>query len=243
MDRIRTLLCRIFAFFRTRSLDACLDEELRGHIELTVKDHMRSGIPEPEARRLALSEFGGVTQAREAYRVQRGLPWIEQLRRDVRFGIFQLWKSPGFTLTSILTLALGVGANTTVFSMINGLLLRPLPVPESGRLIVLGINIGGSKPNFGFSEPLYRGLESRRGALSTVFAFDRSPFQVKTGASTEVFLANTSAGLSLPRSRPPPYWAALSARRMIAREETPPVLPPSSARLSGPIASTATLTS
>jgi len=194
MDWIRTLLSRTAAMFRARSLDATLDEELRAHIDLAIEDHIRHGMPEAEARQAALREFGGVTQAREAYRTRRGLPLLEQVRRDVHFGILQLWNAPGFTLTAILTLALGAGANTTVFSMMNGLLLRPLPVPESGELVVIGANAGGPNPNFSFSEPLYRGLERRRGALSTVFAFDSSPFQVKSGASTEVIFGQYVSG-------------------------------------------------
>src|SRR6185437_8802046 len=157
MDLLRILVSRIAAIFRRGSLDASLDEELRTHIDLAVEEHMRGGLPESEARRLALREFGGVTQVRETYREQRGLPLFEQIRRDVRFGVFQLWKSPGFTLTAVLTLALGVGANTTVFSMINGLLLRPLRVPDSGRLVVLGANLGGPQPSYSLSEPLFRG--------------------------------------------------------------------------------------
>ena len=145
MDFLRSLTSRIAALFRTRKLDDSLTEELGAHIDMAVEDHMGRGMAEADARRLALREFGGVTQVRETYREQRGLPLLEQVRRDVRFGIFQLWKSPGFALTAILTLALGVGANTTVFSMINGLLLRPLPVPESDRLVVLAINRGGPR--------------------------------------------------------------------------------------------------
>jgi predicted permease len=186
MHLLRTLLSRIAAIFRTRKLDDSLDEELRAHIELAIEEHMRRGMPETEARRLALREFGGVTQVRETYREQRGLPLLEQVRRDIRFGLFQLWKAPGFTLTAILTLALGVGANTTVFSMINGLLLRPLPVPESGRLAVIGIHFGSPKPSYSFSEPLYRGLERQHGAFSSMFAFSDSAFQVKSGTATEI---------------------------------------------------------
>jgi predicted permease len=193
MDMVRTLLSRIAGLFRARPLDATLDEELGAHIDLAVADHVRNGMPEPEARLLALREFGGVTQAREAYRVQRGLPIVEQLRRDMRFGIFQLWKSPGFALTAILTLALGVGANTTVFSMINGLLLRPLPVPQSDRLAVLGMNVGG-RPRYSFPEPFLRGIERRPGVFSTVFSFTNSPFQVKSAASTEMISGQYVSG-------------------------------------------------
>jgi len=186
MDMLRILINRIAAIFRSSTLDTSLDEELRSHIDLAVEEHIRRGATRAEATHLALREFGGLTQVRETYREQRGLPLFEQVRRDIRFGVFQLWKSPGFTLTAILTLALGVGANTTVFSMINGLLLRPLPVPDSGRLAVVAANLGGPQPNYSLSEPLFRGLQHQHGALSTVFAFSSEGFQVKSGSSTEV---------------------------------------------------------
>ena len=204
MDMVRTLFSRIAAMFRGRNLDDSLDEEVRAHIDMATEEHIRRGVPKDEARRFALREFGGVTQIRETYRVRRGLPLPEQVRRDVRFGVLQLWKSPGFTLTAILTLALGVGANTTIFSMINGLLLRPLPVPESGRLVVLGINFGGPKPGFSFPEPLFRRLERQQGAFSTVFAFDRSLFQVKSGASTEVIFGQYVSGTFFDALQTPP---------------------------------------
>jgi predicted permease len=215
MDRVRTLVSRIAAAFRSRPLDASLDEELSAHIEMSIEDNVRRGMPEAEARRVALREFGGVTQVRETYRERRGLPRIEQLRRDVRFGVVQLWKSPGFALTAILTLALGVGANTTVFSMINGLLLRPLPVPESGKLAVLGVNLGGSTANFDFSEPLYRGLERRQGALSTTFAFSPSRFQMKSGTSTEVIFGQYVSGTFFDALQTPP----LLGRQLNAQDD------------------------
>ncbi len=204
MDLARTFLSRLAAIFRVRQLDASLDEELRAHVEMAVEEHIRRGIPEPEARRMALREFGGVTQVREAYRVQRALPVLEQVRRDVRFGIFQLWKSPGFTLTAILSLALGGGANVTVFSLINGLLLRPLPVPESGGLVVLEMARGGLRPFNSLPEPLFRGLERRHGALRTVFAFDRAPFQVKSGSSTEIIFGQYVSGTFFDALETPP---------------------------------------
>ncbi|HEY2859165.1 MAG TPA: ABC transporter permease [Terracidiphilus sp.] len=204
MDAVRLLFSRIASLFRTRRLDVSLDEELHAHIELAIEDHVRRGIPEQEARRLAMREFGGIAQTREAYRIQRGLPWVEQIRRDMRFGVAQLFKSPGFTLTAILTLALGVGANTTVFSMINGLLLRHLPVPNSNRLSVLGMNIGGSPARFSLSEPLFRGLERRHGALATVFAFSDAPFQVKSDGSPEIIFGQYVSGSFFDALETPP---------------------------------------
>jgi predicted permease len=182
----RTLLSRCAAFFGARRLDADLDEELRAHIDLAVAENLKRGLTRDEARGAALREFGGVTQVAETYRVQRGIPFLEQLNRDVLFGIRQLRKSPGFALTAILTLALGLGANTAVFSLINALLLRPLPVPHADELAVIHfIRSDDSDPNYSFSAPMFRALEKRHEVFQDVAAFSGRPVQVR-GASGNV---------------------------------------------------------
>ena len=186
MEWIRVLLSRVSSLFRRKELDARLDEELGTHIEFAIQENMRRGMTEGGARTAALREFGGVTQTRESYRVQRGLPWLEQLVRDVRFAARQLRKSPGFTLTAILTLMLGLGANTAVFSLINALLLRPLPVPRADELVVLRMdsdNDGKYGPNYSSTAPLVRALEKRRDVFDSIAAYTgMSRFQVR-GAS------------------------------------------------------------
>lgn len=137
MDWIRTLLSRISSLFRRRQLDADLDDELRAHIDLAVVENMKRGMSPEEARSVALRAFGGITQAREAYRAQRGFPIVSQFARDLRFAFRQLRKSPGFSLTVILTLALGIGAVTSVFSVVNGVLLKPFAFHDPGRLVVM----------------------------------------------------------------------------------------------------------
>src|ERR1700677_4819008 len=137
MDLIRTLLSRCAALFRRQRLDKDLDEELRIHIELAMEENMQRGMSQEEARTAALRAFGGVTQTKESYRVQRGLPFLEVLWSDLRYAVRQLWKSPGFTLTTALTLAIGIGVNTAVFSMMDAMVLRPLAVPDLDRVVIV----------------------------------------------------------------------------------------------------------
>jgi predicted permease len=181
MDWIRILLSRCAALVRRQKLDADLDEELRSHIDFATEENRKRGLTEEEARAAALREFGGVTQIKEQYRVRRGMPFLEQMVRDVRYGCRQLWRSPGFTVTAVLTLALGLGANTAIFSLVNALLLRPLPVPHAEQLAVLQYD-EGQGPDQNFCEPIFRALEERHGAFQDVAAFTRHDFLVR-GAS------------------------------------------------------------
>ena len=126
---------------------------------------LQQGASQAEADAATRRAFGNASRWQERLRELWQFRSLENLGRDVSFSARVLRKSPGFTAVALLTLALGVGANTTVFSMINGLLLRPLAVPESDRLVVIGIDMGRPSVNYSFSEPLFRGLEHRNGSL------------------------------------------------------------------------------
>jgi predicted permease len=128
-------IARICAAFRAGDFDRDLDTELEAHIKLLAEDHIRRGTPPVEANRLARIELGGVTQLREAHRETRGLPFLETLLQDLRYTFRTLRHSGGFTVFAILIIGVGVGASSTIFSVVNTLLLRPLPFPDSRRLV------------------------------------------------------------------------------------------------------------
>jgi predicted permease len=120
---------------KRKRLELDLDKELRFHFEQQVADKVKSGVPEADARRLARLEFGGIEQIKEDCRERRGTQWVESLGQDLRYAVRLLLRSPGFTITCVLILAIGIGATTAIFSLVNTVLLRPLPFPHQDRLI------------------------------------------------------------------------------------------------------------
>ncbi len=137
MSRLRTLASRIFGFMRKDRLDRDLDEELAFHIEMATEDNVRRGMSPEEARRAALVSFGGVEQTKETYRDGRGLPGVESLAQDLRFSVRALAKKPGFAIVAVLTLAVGIGANTVIFSVVNALILNPPNLADAERVTAI----------------------------------------------------------------------------------------------------------
>jgi predicted permease len=132
---LREVFNRIRSFFRKDPLDQELNEEMTSHLEMAVEDNIRRGMSAEEARRQALVRFGGIQQSREQHRESRGLPWLDVLTQDLRFTFRTLKRDYGFTMVAVLILALGIAANITVFSVVNTILLRPLPFPDSQQLV------------------------------------------------------------------------------------------------------------
>jgi putative ABC transport system permease protein len=138
MAALREWLSRLWGTFRRNRSDSDLQDELQVHLELAAEEARRRGSSPAAAMRAARLQVGAVPQAIEALRDQRGLPWLEDLLRDVHYGCRALARSPGFTIASAISLAVGIGANCAVFSFADTLLLRPLSVPRSGELLTVG---------------------------------------------------------------------------------------------------------
>jgi predicted permease len=135
MANIREAVARLVAFLRKDQRDREFDQELATHVEMATADHIREGLTPAEARRKALARLGGIEPSKQLHRETRGLPLLDGLVQDVRYSCRTLARSPAFTLASVGTLAIGIGATTAIFSTVNATLLRPLPYPAAEQLI------------------------------------------------------------------------------------------------------------
>ena len=196
--------------FRRRKLYGDLAEEMREHLEERSEQFMREGMSREEATRAARRAFGNATLMEERGREAWQWPRFESLLRDISFSARLLRKSPGFALVAILTLTLGVGANTAIFSLLNGLLLRPLPVPDAQRLVLLRLE--PAQWHYSFSLPLFRELEKHQEVFSSVFAFTGHQFQIRGRDGNEVVPGEFVSGR---------YFDALGIRPQLGRYLTP----------------------
>jgi putative ABC transport system permease protein len=170
--------------FSRNRLESQLDAELREHFDRLVRDFGERGHSDSEARRLARLEFGGMDQVKEACRDQRGTRWIDDTLQDVRYGLRGFRRQPGFAAVAILTLAIGVGANLTVFTLVDALLLRPLPVPDAAGLVTLTRWLQGNASEH-FSYPQVTALSERADLFASVAGVGSASFQIGPAAALE----------------------------------------------------------
>ena len=128
---------RVLALFRWRSRDRDMEREMAFHVDSLARDYARDGLSDVDAQRAARRQFGNLTRLKERGHDERTMRLAEDVTRDVRHAARGLWRSPGFSLAVILTLALGIGGNTAVFSVVDQLLLRPLPYPDGDQLVMV----------------------------------------------------------------------------------------------------------
>src|SRR6185437_2173182 len=199
MRRLRALLLRWRSLFTRERRDYEFSDELESHLALHLEDNLRSGMNAEEARRQALIKLGGIEQTRERYREQSGLPLLETLLQDLRFGARMLRKNPGFAAIAVLTLALGIGANTAVFSVVDTVLLRPLPYRDPQQLVLVTESMPLQQgTEMGTAAAEYLDYRDRNRSFSQVAGYESDGFNL-TGSGTPL---RVNAALLTPSTFP-----------------------------------------
>src|SRR5687767_32877 len=151
MKTMRAWLMRLLGLFGSTQAEHDLSAEIESHLQLHIDDNIRAGMSPQEARRRAVLALGGVERTKEEYRDRRGLPAFESLVRDLRFGLRTLIKSPGFAVAGVIILGLGIGVNSAIFTVVNAVVLRPLPFAESDRIM----RVWQTPPRSLFTDPVF----------------------------------------------------------------------------------------
>jgi putative ABC transport system permease protein len=173
MNWLRVFTSRFGGLFFKRKREQELTDEIRSHLEMQTEENVQQGMSREAARLAALRQFGGVEQMKEVYRDRRSLPVVETTLQDLRYGVRMLIKNPAFTSVVVLTLALGIGANTTIFSVINSLLLKPLPFPDAERLVLLWESAANDPQDRNIaSAPNFQDWQQQSDVFSSMAIFD-----------------------------------------------------------------------
>jgi putative ABC transport system permease protein len=189
---IRAWLRRVTGSFGGLRRDRALADELDAHLAFHIDDHIRAGLSPAEARRSALLQLGGLDQTKEACRDRRGLPAVDHLVKDVAFALRLMRRSPGFTATVLATLAVGIGANTVMFSIVNTVLLRPLPYAEPSELVFVQSVDAASRSRTGFTAaPDFYTYRAQNRTLARLDAFYTPPVNLTGGLQPERAVALT----------------------------------------------------
>lgn len=192
MIRLRILMSRFMGLFRRARREQELNDEFSSHLEMLTQENRRRGMSPDEARSAALRSFGGIDRIKEQYRDQRGLPWLESFFQDVRFGLRDLRRNPGFAAVAVLTLALGIGATTAIFTVVNAVLLRPLPYPHPEELVYVQQVLGNYGVQAFVYSPESSAWQDRSRSLRQVAAYMFAQYNLTGGGEPE----RVSAGMA-----------------------------------------------
>jgi putative ABC transport system permease protein len=197
-EQVRTALARALGAMSKKRREEELESEVRGHLEALAAENERQGMSPEEARYAARREFGGVEQTKEIYRSRRGVPVVETLAVDIRYASRSLRKNPGFAAVTILILALGIGANTAIFQMLDAVTMRSLPITNPSEIAEIdptGMeNARGSEESWhpAVTNPIWEEIRRRQQAFASVFAWSPASFNLSEGSE-----ARFAAGLEV----------------------------------------------
>src|SRR5216683_3272363 len=192
------MMKQLLNWFRLRALESDLDRELKYHIDRRVSDLIHSGLPEPEARRRATLELGGAAQVREEVRDIWLTRWLRDFVYDLRFSARSFLRSPSFTATAVLSLALGIGATTAIYSLVDQVILHALPVEHSERLVLIDWNGFQNAETFGTSNlmsyPICQDLQQQKEFFDGVFCRAATTINVSTSGEPRLTAAELVSG-------------------------------------------------
>jgi predicted permease len=233
MTKLRVLMARFKGLFAKQERDRELHEELQAHLEMLVEENRRKGMSAEEARRVAGVTLGGIAQTEEAYREARGLQFVQTFLQDLRYALRMLRHAPGFAAVVVISLALGIGANTAIFSAIDAVMLRMLPVEDPQQLVMLhwhaprhpqkyvgdleGSGFGSAKEgytSYSFAYPQYQQFKNENHVFSTTFAFAANNDAVNIGIDGR---AETTVMQGVSGN----YFEGLGVKTILGRAITP----------------------
>jgi putative ABC transport system permease protein len=198
MSWLKTFRLRFAGLLRKQQLDSEMETEMRSHIELQTQENLEAGMNLKEARLAALRQFGWIESIKETCRDQRGMSWVENLSRDTRYGARMLRKNPSFTIAAVMTLAVGIGANTAIFSVVNAVLLQPLPFKNPDRLVTLW----EGNPGQGYQDNMpsgadYLAWKSEAKSFEQMAIFNPNLSFALTGLATPLRIQGTAISANL----------------------------------------------